>query len=70
MDNLARWRAQQPETLTRPCHPASGIAQGARLPAGRLLLGSSDPVMADDELLAGRARDCLREAAGVGMDHG
>jgi hypothetical protein len=32
--------------------------------------GSYDPGMAYDELLAGRVRDCLREVAGVGMNHG
>jgi hypothetical protein len=32
--------------------------------------GSYDPGMAYDERLAGRARDYLREPAGVGMNHG
>ena len=32
--------------------------------------GSDGPGMAYDELLAGRVRDCLREVAGVGMNHG
>ena len=32
--------------------------------------GSFDPGMAYDELLAGQVCDCLREAAGVGMNHG
>jgi hypothetical protein len=32
--------------------------------------GSYDPGMAYDEPLAGRVRDCLREVAGVGMNHG
>jgi hypothetical protein len=31
---------------------------------------SYDPGMAYDELLAGRVRDCLREVAGGGMNHG
>jgi hypothetical protein len=33
-------------------------------------VGACDPGMAYDELLAGRVRDCLREVAGVGRNHG
>jgi hypothetical protein len=33
-------------------------------------VGACDPGMADDELLAGRVRDCLRGVAGVGRNHG
>jgi hypothetical protein len=31
---------------------------------------SYDPGMVYDGLLAGRVRDCFREIAGVGMNHG
>jgi hypothetical protein len=46
------------------CEPCAGVS-------GRdTIEGSYDPGMAYDKRLAGQARDYLREAAGVGMNHG
>ena len=75
---MPQGKARQPRTVHPTSHgcgqPADAGKAGLRAHLRRGSItqgeGSCDPGMAYDELLAGRVRDCLREVAGVGMNHG